>query len=177
MKRRALNANCALLAAILIVGCSGVEDEELRQWMVSETKDMRGRVPPLPQVKPYEPVPYDAATLIDPFNPAKAQIGQKQVNSGGGPDLNRPKEPLESFSLESIKYVGLLSKNRQSVAIVLADSALYQVRVGGYMGQNFGVVTKITEADISLREMIQDPAGEWAERVSTLQLQAKEGRK
>lgn len=166
-----------LTLAVFLLACSGGEQEELRQWIKDETKDMRGRIPPLPQVKSYEPVPYDATGLIDPFRPAKMLSEQKQGGGGGlQPDLNRPKEPLESYPLESIKYVGSLTKNRQTHGIVLVDSALHQVRAGSYMGQNFGIITKISESEMSLRELVQDPTGDWVERTSTLLLQAKEGK-
>jgi type IV pilus assembly protein PilP len=166
----------ALVVAALVAGCSSGEQEELRQWMKAETQDFRGKIPPLPQVKPYEPVPYDAAGLIDPFRPAKMLAELKQGGGGVQPDMNRPKEPLESYPLESIKYVGSLTKNRQTHGIVMVDGALHQVRAGSYMGQNFGIITKITETDMSLRELVQDPAGDWVERTSTLLLQAKEGK-
>lgn len=166
-----------LLMAFLLIGCSGEDQGELRQWMKDETKDLRGRIPPLPQVKPYEPVPYDAAGLIDPFRPAKMVSEQKQGGGGGiQPDMNRPREPLEAFPLESIKYVGSLTKNRQSHAILEVSGSLHQVRAGSYMGQNFGIVIKITETELSLRELVQDPAGDWVERTSTLLLQAKEAK-
>ena len=55
--------------------------------------------------------------------------------------------------------------------MVRVDNLLYQVRPGAYLGQNFGKVTKISENEITLREIVQDAAGEWIERVATLQLQ------
>lgn len=166
-----------VLATLLLTACSGADQEELRTWMQQETQGFRGQIPPLPQVKPYEPVPYDAAGLVDPFRPSKLLADQKQAGGGGvQPDLNRPREPLESYPLESIKYVGSLTKNRQTNAIVQVDGALHQVRAGNYMGQNFGVVTKISETEMTLRELVQDPAGDWVERTSTLHLQAKEGK-
>lgn len=166
-----------LLSAFCLAACSGGEQEELRQWMKEETKDFRGKIPALPQVKPYEAVPYDAAGLIDPFKSSKMLIDVKEGGGGGlQPDLNRPKEPLEHYPLESIKYVGSLTKKRQVHGIVQVDGALHQVRTGNYMGQNFGVVTKVSETEITLRELVQDPAGDWIERASTLLLQAKEGK-
>lgn len=166
-----------LLAVLLLAACSGGEQDELRQWMKQETKDFRGKIPPLPEVKPYEPVPYDAANLVDPFRPSKMTADRKTTGGGGvQPDLNRPKEPLESYPLESIKYVGSLTKNRKSHGIVQVDGSLHQVTTGNYMGQNFGVITKISEMEINLRELVQDSAGDWVERNSTLHLQAKEGK-
>ena len=171
------SAISALLATVFLIACSGGEQEELRQWMKDETKDFRGRIPPLPQVKPYEPVAYDAASLVDPFRSSKMLVDNKQTAGGGlQPDMNRPREPLESYPLESIKYVGSLTKNRQTHGIVQVDGTLHQARTGSYMGQNFGVITKISESEMTLRELVQDPAGDWVERTSTLLLQAKEGK-
>lgn len=93
------------------------------------------------------------------------------------PDLERPREPLEAYPLESLKYVGVMMRKGASFAIILVDGALYQVRAGNYMGQNFGVVTQVSESEVKLKELVQDPAGDWAERESVLMLQGQEGKK
>ncbi|MBL8415110.1 MAG: pilus assembly protein PilP [Propionivibrio sp.] len=166
------------LASVALVACSGGDNEDLRQWMDGVSKDIKGTIPPLPQVKPYEPEAYDAGNLLDPFKAAK--IGSEQKKSGGGglqPDMNRPREPLEAYPLESLKYVGVMTRKKNSFAIIQVDGALYQVRVGNYMGQNFGVITKISESEVTLKELIQDSAGDWVEKESTLMLQGQEGKK
>lgn len=169
------------LLLILVAGlaaCSGGEHDDLRQWMLAESKGIAAKIPPLPEVKPYEPVAYDAGNLIDPFKASK--IGPEHRKAGGGglqPNLDRPREPLESFPLESLKYVGVMTKKKVSYALVLVDGTLYQVRTGNYMGQNFGVITQISESEIALKELILDPAGDWVERPSTLLLQEQEGKK
>jgi type IV pilus assembly protein PilP len=124
-------------------------------------------------VEPYEPVPYDAGNILDPFKAAK--MGPQEKKGGGGfrPDLDRPKEPLELHPLETLKYVGVMTKKKVSYGIVQVDGTLYQVKIGNYMGQNFGVVVDISESEITLRELIQDSAGDWVERTSTLLLQEK----
>jgi type IV pilus assembly protein PilP len=167
------------LTSLALIACSGDDHEDLRKWMNESSKDIKGKIPPLPEVRPYEPVPYDAGNLIDPFKPAKIESEQKEGGSGGGvrPDLDRPKEPLESYPLETLRYVGVLIKNKAGYAIIQTDASLFQVKIGNYMGQNFGVITKISESEVSLRELVQDAAGDWVERVSTLQLQEKETRK
>ena len=166
------------LASLVLVACSSADNEDLRQWMNDAAKDIKGKVPPLPQVKPYEPVPYDVGNLIDPFKSAK--IGTEQKKSGGSgtqPDLDRPREPLEAYPLESLKYVGVMTRKKVSYAIIQVDASLYQVRVGNYMGQNFGVITRISESEATLKELVQDSAGDWIERSSTLLLQVQEGKK
>ena len=167
-----------LVGCLTLAGCAGGENEDLREWMNNASKNIKGGIPPLPQVKPYEPVPYDVGNLLDPFKPSK--IGAEQKKNGGGglqPDMNRPREPLENYPLESLKYVGVMTKVKVSYAIVQVDGSLYQVRVGNYMGQNFGVITKVSESEVTLKELIQDSAGDWVERESTLLLQGQEGKK
>ena len=51
-----------------------------------------------------------------------------------------------------------------------------RVKVGNYLGQNFGVITGILDNQVQLRELVQDAAGDWAERQSMLQLQEVGGR-
>jgi type IV pilus assembly protein PilP len=173
MKKRAV-----VLASVVLVACSGGDHDDLRQWMAEASKDMKGSVPPLPQVTPYEPVPYDAGGLIDPFKQAKIEPEQKPGGGGGKrPDYDRPREPLEAYPLESLKYVGVMIKNKTGYAIIQVDGSLFQVKVGNYMGQNFGVITKVSDTEVSLRELVQDPAGDWAERSSTLLLQESGAKK
>lgn len=166
-----------LMLGVLLAACSSQDHDDLRQWMKEATANIKGRIPALPQVKPYEPVAYDVGNLIDPFKPGKA--GEETKKGGGGirPDMDRPREPLEAYPLESLKYVGVMTKKKVSYAIVQVDGALYQVRAGNYMGQNFGVVTKVTEAEVTLKELVQDSAGDWVERESSLMLQGQEGKK
>ncbi|HEY6239209.1 MAG TPA: pilus assembly protein PilP [Burkholderiales bacterium] len=159
---------------LLLVACGGEEFGDLKAELKDKTKDLRGRIDPLPVVKPYEPVPYTAFDQGDPFSSAKIELVTKSASTGGGglkPDLNRPKEPLEAFPLESLKMVGVLQQKKANFALIKADAGLYRVKVGNYLGQNFGLITTISESQIQLRELIQDAVGDWTERQSTLQLQ------
>lgn len=173
MRKTILLAGVALLAA-----CGGEEQGELRQELAAMTKDLRGRVDPLPQVRSYEPVPYKGESMVDPFVPSRIVVTQVAGGGGGGgvqPDLNRPKEPLESFPLEQIQMVGTLAQNKDTFALVKAGTNLFRVKKGNYMGQNFGVITAIDEGQISLKEVVQDSGGDWVERSTTVQM--SEGRK
>ena len=137
------------------------------------TKDLRGRVDPLPQVKSYEPVPYKGESMVDPFCSRPNRGGAGFGRRGGGgvqPDLNRPKEPLEAFPLESLQMVGTLSQNQDMYALVKAGANLFRVKKGNYMGQNFGVITGIEEGQISLKEVVQDSGGDWVERSTAVQM-------
>jgi type IV pilus assembly protein PilP len=162
-----------LLGSVFLVACAAGDHEDLREWMKTVALESKAKIPPLPVVEPYESVPYDVGNLVDPFRPAKVGPDEKKGGGGFRPDLDRPKEPLELYPLESLKYVGVMTRKKVSYAIIQVDATLYQVKVGNYMGQNFGVVVNISESEITLRELIQDSAGDWVERTSTLLLQEK----
>ena len=90
------------------------------------------------------------------------------------PDMDRRREPLESYPLESMQMVGILMQGRNTHALIKANNALHQVKVGNYMGQNFGVVTQITETEVTLRELVEDVYGDWVERITPLTLQERQ---
>jgi len=166
----------AMAAAVTLAGCGGDEYGDLKEELNQLTKDLRGRVDPLPQVRPYEPVPYTAEGQIDPFRPERIEV----AGAGRGAatastalieeQKKRPPEPLEAFPLESIQMLGTITQNKETFALVRAGPNLYRVKKGNYMGQNFGVITAIDEAQISLKELVQDSTGDWVERQSSLQL-------
>jgi len=172
MSRRALLA--ALPAALALVACEGEEHGDLKQELNKLTADVRGKVDPLPQVRPYEPVPYTAEGQLDPFRPERIEVaggGSQRVSTSKlAPDLNRPKEPLEAFPLESISMLGTITQNQETFALVKAGTNLYRVRKGMYLGQNFGVITAIDDQQIAIKELVQDAGGDWVERSSALQL-------
>lgn len=171
-----LVAAAAFVVAGGLAGCEGGEHSDLKAELEQMTRGLPRRVAPLPQVKPYQAVPYEAFDLPDPFGPAKISLAQKGAPGAAGdnklkPDLNRAKEPLEAYPLESVAMVGTLTREKKNFALVRADTGLHRVRVGNYMGQNFGVITRITEGEVVLRELVQDSAGDWTERESSLLLQ------
>ena len=169
-----------MAAALVLAGCDGSEHKDLKNELETMTKDLRGKVDPLPTVKRYEPVPYTSLDLVDPFTPSKIILPNEKSGTktaGLQPPPDHVKEPLEAFPLETIKMVGTLTKLKNVFALVKADQGLYRVRVGNYLGQNYGVITKITENEITLRELIQESGDEWTERTSSLLLQESESKK
>jgi len=162
--------------AALLAGCSGDVDE-LRQWVEQQRRVVRPSVRPLEAPKKFLPEPYAANALVDPYSAQKLSVAIKQEatqpNSLLTAEMNRRREPLEAYPLDSMSMVGSLTRKDARYGLLRVDNLLYQVKVGDYLGQNFGKIMKISETDITLREVVQDAAGEWIERTSTLQLQEK----
>ena len=173
------NRALCVASVVFLVSCGGEEHQDIKQWMKEQSKDMRGRVPPLPEIKPFPIVSYDAMDLLDPYRPAKIEPTKKLDGGGSGPkpDLNRPKEELEKYPLESLKMVGTVNINGKKFAIIQADKRVFRVTTGNYMGLNYGKAVKVTETEVQLKELIQDTQGNWEEREGALQLQEQEGKK
>jgi type IV pilus assembly protein PilP len=155
----------------MLVACGGEEFQDLHDFVKNAGADMRGKVDPAPEIKPYEPFNYDNSVgLPDPFKPRKPEI----MNGGAGlnqPDMARHKEALEEFPLDGLTMVGFLSQDNIGQAIIHApDGKLYRVKVGNYLGQNFGRVTEVAETEVKIKEVIQDSTGDWSDRMSSLQL-------
>ena len=162
-----------LAIAALLAGC-GADTDELQRWMEQQRREAKPNVTPLQAPKKFDPHPYTMNAGVEPFSTQKLTVALKQEarqpNSMLSAELNRRKEPLEAFPLDSMSMVGSVSKQGRPYALLKADNLLYQVKVGDYLGQNYGRIKRIGETDIALREIVQDAAGEWIERPATLQL-------
>jgi type IV pilus assembly protein PilP len=169
-------AAAGALALLLLAGC-GAENEELQEWMERQRREVKPNVSPLSPPKKFEAQPYTSLQAVEPFSNQKLSVAlkqeAKQPNSALAAELNRRKEPLEFYTLDGMNMVGSVTKQGRQFALLRVDNLLYQVKVGDYLGQNYGKILKITETEIALREIVQDAAGEWIERPSTLQLQEK----
>lgn len=166
----------AVMALALLAGC-GAEQEELTQWMEQQRREVKPNVTPLTPPKKFSPQAYVALNGVEPFSAQKLTVALKQEarqpNSLLAAEINRRKEPLEAYPLDSMRMVGSVNRSGRPYALLRVDNLLYQVKQGDYLGQNYGKITKISETDVTLREIVQDAAGEWIERASALQLQEK----
>ena len=166
-------AGATLLAALAGCGDGGVT--EVKSWMDQVRRETRVSIPKISPPKKFTPFVYDGKAAVDPFNVAKLNVAfaKQQATSGNSlkPDLLRRREWLESFPLDTLKMVGTLKNAGQNTALLQADKAIIQVRVGNYVGQNMGKVTGITEDAVELKEIVQDASGDWVERKAKLELQ------
>jgi type IV pilus assembly protein PilP len=174
--RRGLPALLAACLLGLLAGCDA-DQQELQAWMDQQRREVKPSVLPLAPPKKFEAVPYANAQSVDPFSLQKLTVALKQENrqpnSAFAAELNRRKDPLEAYPLDSMAMVGSVTRGGKPLALLKVDNLLYQVKPGDYLGQNYGKILRITETEVALREIVQDAAGEWIERNSTLQLQEK----
>lgn len=173
---RAGGIAASLLIGLFLQGC--VEDQdELQQWMEQQKREVKPSVEPLSAPKKFIPQGYVALSGVEPFSTQKLTVALKQEarqpNSLLAAEINRRKEPLEAYPIDSMSMVGSVTRSGRPYALLRVDNLLYQVKQGDYVGQNYGKIVKISETDVAFREIVQDAAGEWIERMSALQLQER----
>lgn len=168
-----------LSAALLVLtGCGDGQHEDVKQWMADASRDLRGGVPPLPELQIPPIVSYASQDSRDPFS--SARIEPERTDTGGKtPNFDRPREPLEAYPLASVSFRGLVTKasDGRPHGLVWVDGVMYPVVVGNYVGENFGRIVAIDNNEIQLIETLQDPTGQsrdWVERTATLVLQEGE---
>ncbi len=163
------------LLGIAISACSNNNTEDLRVYVEEVKSQQTARVEPLPEFAPYENYIYQAGDSRDPFSlpmhssPATQVAGP--VGNGISPDFNRPREPLESEPLDSLRMVGTMERDGNSWALVrMSDSTIHRVKPGNFLGANHGKIVQISESEVELAEIVPDGLGGWIERQAALAL-------
>ncbi|HQR05053.1 MAG: pilus assembly protein PilP [Proteobacteria bacterium] len=176
-----------LIAAFTLVACSGGEPGDIREWMRESSKDLKARVPPLPEMQSPPVLVYEPGDLASPFSTDKLFAGDAAGAGAGqlasGKAVNTDAYPLTRAPLETLRLVGTITIGKEVVALVAMDRAApYQVRVGDFIGQNLGKVIRIRpatdkdDAEITVKESVFEK-GVWVERENRLPLPSSQGDK
>ena len=158
---------------VFLTACSSDNTSDLQDYVASVKARPKGRIKPLPEITPYETYLYQVSHLRDPFTPfiAQEEASLEIQDSGLHPNLNRKREELEQYSLDSLNFVGHIEKNGKTWALITApDKVIYRVLPGNHMGSNYGEILAITEDSILLKEIIPNGVGGWTEREASLDL-------
>lgn len=172
LKRHALSWTLLLTVAVGLSGCDS-DDTDLRRYIDEVKTRPGGRIEPLPEIQPAPTFVYVPGGRRSPFVPdtAQRQATAENPNAVPGPDPTRPQEFLEQFPLDSLDMVGTLNGAGGYFGLIRnSDGLVQRVSVGDYMGQNYGRITAITEAEIRLIEIIPDGLGNYLERPAAVGL-------
>ena len=165
---------CIASLSGMLLACSSDPTSELEEYVRVTKSQQKSSIEPLPEFKPYESFAYQAVDLRDPFTAptfSHAQPSTQMASSNNGikPDFERPAEPLEEFPLDSLRMVGTLEQHENHWALINdTDGTIHRVQPGNYAGQNHGKITRITEYEVELTEIVPDGIGGWMERQASI---------
>jgi len=150
-----------------LAGCNHGDLKDLKHFVAIEKQQQPSVVKPLPQ--PVDAPTYEYVAGNDPFI-AKQDTPQHPIGFyGDGPQQHAP-EALEAFPLDSLRMVGTVEQQQTMSGLVRsADGTVHQVRLGHYLGQNYGRITDISNIKIVLTEKIKH-ADRWEDRKAALAL-------
>ncbi|MFA5983475.1 MAG: pilus assembly protein PilP [Methylococcaceae bacterium] len=165
----------SLFFITLLSGCGNDDLTDLKQYINEVKVRPKGQIEPLPEIKVVEPFIFNPEGLRDPFqaNGEEGEVQTEEVASGSGikPDTTRRKEDLEAFPLDSLRMAGTVVIKANLWGLVKAsDGTIHRVRVGNYMGKNYGKVIRILKDKIELMEIVPDKPGVWREQLASLAL-------
>jgi type IV pilus assembly protein PilP len=173
-----------LLLSLMLTGCSGGDVSDLNKFIAEVKARPKSAIEPLPEIKVVEPFLFNSEKVRDPFV-AAIQNSQDLQNLGGNsgihPDPLHQKEDLEHFPLDALQMVGTLRLNGELWGLIKAEEVnenpkekplgtIHRVKVGNFMGTNFGKIIRIAEDKIELIEIVPDKPGTWREQEQALPL-------
>lgn len=168
---KSYSAGVIILSSIILSACGSAELDDLQKFTQNAYAGQKPKLEPLPEIRPNKGFTYTASNLVDPFSPRNLRpLANPSAKAGGRrPNSNRRKELLENFPLDSLTMVGTLTRGDKTWVIVRApNGTVHHAKKGSYIGQNFGVITSISEEKIAIRELVQNLSGNWIERKAGL---------
>jgi len=170
----AMQISC-LAFAVFLTGCGNDDFSDLNRYISEVKARPKEPIKPLPEIKVIEPFMFKPEGLRDPFKPLEQpeQAEGADVSAGSGikPDTTRRKEELEAFPLDGLRMVGTVDMKSSLWGLIKAsDGTVYRVKVGNYMGKNYGKIIRIVSDKIELMEIVPDKPGTWHEQPASIAL-------
>lgn len=165
-----------LVTLLTLSGCNqGIGD--LEQYVIETKAKPPGRVEPIPPFIPYQNFEYAAQNLRDPFKqvdfrrPEPTQQAINEDSTGPRPDMDRVREPLEDFPLDTLRFKGTVTQNGVKWGLIFApDNTIHRILEGNFIGQNHGRIISLSDGDIQLTEIVPDGLGNYIERSAAIAL-------
>ena len=145
-----MNKIASLSFVLALSACANPSDEPIQEFVARAGAGMRGDVPQLPRGPAYDPVPYTAGGMRDPFDPGATAPPRPR------PD-DRMREALEAYGLETLRFTGVVERAGNRIALVRSpDGLLHRVQAGSYLGLASGRVVHVGDTELQLVEPLAD---------------------
>ena len=159
--------------ALTLAGCFGGQEgyRDLDNYMAEVRTRPTGQIEALPEFRPYEAFTYSASGLRSPFEPPlKLALTSEVKNNNIRPNMQRPRQYLEKFEVDTFSLVGSISNDDGLWGLVRGEDGVHRVKVGDYLGKNHGRITYIDDEELRLIEIIPAGPSYWVERPRVLRL-------
>jgi type IV pilus assembly protein PilP len=165
------------MALLVVLGaCKESPQEDIKTWINSNQNNTASRNTSLEEQEIFQVFIYQANDRIDPFDSKKISLLSAVDPSAGNifsPDVQRTRETLEQYAIDSLRMVGTLRKTGKIIALIEIEKVIHQVHIGSYLGQDMGRVIKISEDAMQVEETTQDAGGEWRKRLVEIKMKDK----
>ncbi|MDP1604179.1 MAG: pilus assembly protein PilP [Legionella sp.] len=157
------------LPIAVLVACTSTADNQFSNYINAVKARVSTFDEPIPEFISLEKFVYpDEGVRRSPFE----QIQVDKRSNTLPPNTSRPKQPLEAYPLEDLKFVGVLKQGSRVWGLISkTDGELARVKKGDYMGQNFGKIMCINDTALIVEERVQID-GTWEKKVTTFSLDA-----
>lgn len=156
----------------VLSACGDGNSEDLRAYVESVKARPAGKVEPLRDPVVYESYRYQSDSERDPLKPSftASKIAPVDTKSSiGGPNTQRDRQALEHFPIDTLRYIGSLQRDEAAWGLIKTpDGGVVPIKVGDYMGQDYGQVKSIDPERVELLEVIPDGIGGWERRTVSL---------
>ena len=161
-----INRGVIVVISLMLIACGSSDDNELDHYINKIKTRPAMPIEPLPEFKPLPKFIYpEEDNRRSPFKPRVME--QTDTFS---PNVKRPKQPLESFPLDALKFVGTLRQGPTIWALIRQpDGLVSRAKPGDYMGQNYGQITSIQTKVIQVEEAVR-LEGKWEKRRISINL-------
>jgi type IV pilus assembly protein PilP len=165
----------ALITATLFLwGCADNDMSDLDAFLAEKRARPGGVIEPIPTFTAYEAFAYAATGQRAPFDrPVEVrQITRLSARSTIQPDLDRPREFLEQFTLDSLQMVGRLERGGTYWSLMRdPQGGIHRVSSGNFLGRDHGRVTEMGDTFVAVIEIVTDGTAEgWVERPRVIEL-------
>ncbi|MCD6571605.1 MAG: pilus assembly protein PilP [Deltaproteobacteria bacterium] len=156
-----------------LIGCSGDDKKTAADTSLGSVKTKKVDSPKPVAVSEEKKRPeYVIKGKRDPFQPFEIGVPVKIAgDKGKREDLS----PLQKLTLSQIKLVGTIWGDKKSALIQDSSGMGYIIKEGMFLGENSGIVTRISPDGITIKQHFKDYRGRVNTREVVLRLRKEEG--
>jgi Tfp pilus assembly protein PilP len=162
----------AVLIGITLIfsGCSGKKDSTSAKSLAAAKPKIVQKLKPVTTQAEEQKKEYTVQGVRDPFQPYEI-IKLEDVSK------MTPADILQTLTLGQVSLVGVILGKDPKALVQDASNTGYIIKEGMHIGENSGIVTKISSNGVTITQHFKDYMGKFNTREVVLTLKKEEGEK